>query len=541
MFIYSSVEDYKPMREKIASRVIMKKYFAAILIIVMFSALAGADDTILPPGKNSPVLLIHGLGSDSKSWAKMPELLANRGYKVYVLDYNSYTWMENADDPQKLLGDLCAVLQKKLEEIVFETNKNKVNVIAHSYGGIIVRAYIAGYGVTVGPQYGFYNDIGKVVYLATPHFGTPLKKTMRQRLVQDTDYSLFKNEEILTDSLVYGSDLLNQINKYFYENKEKMEIQELSVSSLGDSLVPGYSANLDTFLVTKENRTLKPISNFNSMHVYLKSYKHSNSEVIGSPGKNLIEINDTSHPVYKICDSFFTGNTKWKKQSVKNKEASSFLVIEFTASTGFEPQKLNNSNVLLERFTSASKKVRVRLFRNKDARSFYAKKIEGGKFQLTVPVEGKKKTFKFVYNIAPGSGSILEFNPANPPFDPDDPGGEDPGEEPGDGKLPEDVTGITSLIKFVKAKYPNDYNSYKAPEDFLDLVRRVRDDLAQKYGNIERLNDQSARFGYTADYEKHADAIYIVGTNQVIDFVSGATAGGVLLDKLHWISVEPPW
>lgn len=304
--------------------------------------------------------------------------------------------------------------------------------------------------------------------------------------------------------------------------------------------MPGFSANLDTFLMSKEARSSAKTKVFPSMHVYLKNYKHTSSPVIGSPANSLIDIGDTSHPVYKICESFFTGTTKWKRQGFKNKDNTSYLVIEFMATTGFDIRKLNNSNVKLERYTSANKKTKVRLFRNKDTRAFYSKNTLGGKFQLTVPFEGKPQSFDFIYNISPGSASILQFNPANPPKDPDDPGG-DPGGEPGDGELPADVTGVQSLIKFVKAKYPNDYQSYKSPDEFLNFVRTIRDDLAAKYSNIERLNDQSARFGYTADYEKHADAIYIVGSNQVIDFVSGATAGGILIDKIHWITVQAPW
>ncbi|MDP1833388.1 MAG: alpha/beta fold hydrolase [Candidatus Moranbacteria bacterium] len=69
-----------------------------------------------------------------------------------------YDWRNsNIDSAQKL--------QTKIEAIRKQTKISKVDVVAHSMGGLVARAYIE------GDDYG--NDVDKMITLGTPHHGSP--------------------------------------------------------------------------------------------------------------------------------------------------------------------------------------------------------------------------------------------------------------------------------------------------------------------------------------------------------------------------------
>jgi hypothetical protein len=92
---------------------------------------------------------------------------------------------------------------------------------------------------------------------------------------------------------------------------------------------------------------------------------------------------------------------------------------------------------------------------------------------------------------------------------------------------PEDVYDIGSLRTFV-LWYLRE-NAFKYYSEKKIPAGMVRDKLASMYPNIERLNDQQERHQYSAGDHMHRDAIYLVGTRQIIDFVTGSSAPGRLL------------
>jgi len=105
-----------------------------------------------------PVLLVHGMGfRDNKVinyWGRIPKELEKIGCKIY------YGYQEsNADIETNGLH-----IKKRIEDIVSETNCEKVNIIAHSKGGLDTRYAISTLGIG--------DKVASLTTISTPHNGS---------------------------------------------------------------------------------------------------------------------------------------------------------------------------------------------------------------------------------------------------------------------------------------------------------------------------------------------------------------------------------
>lgn len=105
-----------------------------------------------------PVLLVHGMGfRDDKRigyWGRIPKILEDAGCDVYLGNQDS-----NGSIPSN--GEFIA---RRILEILEQTSAEKVNVIAHSKGGLDTRYAISALGC------GKY--VASLTTLATPHNGS---------------------------------------------------------------------------------------------------------------------------------------------------------------------------------------------------------------------------------------------------------------------------------------------------------------------------------------------------------------------------------
>ncbi len=121
------------------------------------------------PTRDVPVLLVHGCQSDAtRSFAStwfdgrpglMPFLSA-RGFAVFAITFPCGQ------------GDLYFQAQhigNAIEVIKERTGADKVDVVAHSAGGIAARMYLTGVRKSWGRRY--QKDIRKLIFAATPHQG----------------------------------------------------------------------------------------------------------------------------------------------------------------------------------------------------------------------------------------------------------------------------------------------------------------------------------------------------------------------------------
>ena len=106
-----------------------------------------------------PVLLVHGMGfrDDNKLfsyWGRIPNAIEARGCQVFMGNQDCNAAIETNGE----------YLVKRVNEILEETGAKKINIIAHSKGGLDSRYAISTLGLG--------NKVASLTTLATPHNGS---------------------------------------------------------------------------------------------------------------------------------------------------------------------------------------------------------------------------------------------------------------------------------------------------------------------------------------------------------------------------------
>ncbi len=107
-----------------------------------------------------PILLVHGLGMKDtffmKSFGRIDRILRIQGYTVFKSNVDGFGTVEgNAEQ-----------LKDEIETILRETGAEKVNIIAHSKGGLDAKYMIQ--------QCGMADRVASLTTLCTPHLGSPI-------------------------------------------------------------------------------------------------------------------------------------------------------------------------------------------------------------------------------------------------------------------------------------------------------------------------------------------------------------------------------
>lgn len=117
-----------------------------------------AADNAMDTKLNFPILLVHGMGfRDDKRfsyWGRIPQALEEMGCRVYF----------GAQDGNADVETNAAHLAQRIQQILEETGAEKVNIIAHSKGGLDIR-----YAISV---LGMAPKVASLTTLATPHHGS---------------------------------------------------------------------------------------------------------------------------------------------------------------------------------------------------------------------------------------------------------------------------------------------------------------------------------------------------------------------------------
>lgn len=105
-----------------------------------------------------PIVLVHGMGvRDGKRleyWGRIPKVLRAAGRQVF----------SGGQDANGSVEDNAAVLKARILSVLAETGSEKVNVIAHSKGGLDTRYMIS--HLDMGGR------VASLTTLATPHHGS---------------------------------------------------------------------------------------------------------------------------------------------------------------------------------------------------------------------------------------------------------------------------------------------------------------------------------------------------------------------------------
>jgi len=110
-----------------------------------------------PAPSHAPLLLIHGVLCNGGVWHPFTRWLEDRGVApVYTLSYGP---------PLASIELFAEQAAAKIDAILADTGARQVIVVAHSMGGLVVRAFLRRYGGA---------KIARLVTIATPHEGSVL-------------------------------------------------------------------------------------------------------------------------------------------------------------------------------------------------------------------------------------------------------------------------------------------------------------------------------------------------------------------------------
>ena len=116
-----------------------------------------------------PVLLIHGIFHNSSAFLKIKQRLKAFGWRqIYSLNLSTYS---------KGIPDLAQEISQKIDSILKDSDFKKVDIVAHSLGGMIARYYIQ---CLEG-----HPKIRHCITLGTPHQGTLLAKIGLGKSIRD--------------------------------------------------------------------------------------------------------------------------------------------------------------------------------------------------------------------------------------------------------------------------------------------------------------------------------------------------------------------
>jgi uncharacterized protein (TIGR03437 family) len=224
---------------------------------------------------------------------------------------NVYFFENCTECPECSIEELGAELATFLNALPLP----QVDVIAHSMGGLIVRSYLA--GKSVAPS--VFNPpatpkIRKAVFLATPHFGSPLADELTTNALlaslYGTDVQIMEMER--ASQFEWDLATWNQFADDLRGVDAVSAIGNAGPNGTGDGVVLLTSASLD-FAVPGRTRVVP------YCHIPGTDVDGLAGALTGCNASGIAYIDSTSHPSYQIVSSFLMDGTAW--QSVGNAPA----------------------------------------------------------------------------------------------------------------------------------------------------------------------------------------------------------------------------
>jgi len=154
-----------------------------------------------------PIVLVHGIAAHDrisvvKFWGRIPEVLADRGIKIFW--GNTDAWGDYETNALTLKGTI--------EKILSETKNEKVNIIAHSKGGIDSRYLIW--------KYDFGDKIASLTTICTPHHGSEIADLIYNQKIIHTKLT---KKVLLIFGELYGDTNPNVYNVNYQLTSARME------------------------------------------------------------------------------------------------------------------------------------------------------------------------------------------------------------------------------------------------------------------------------------------------------------------------------
>jgi len=232
---------------------------------------------------NYPVILVHGIAmTDQKlvfsSWGKIPDILKEYGVDVYM--GNTDAWGSIASNAE--------IIKNTIDTVLNDTGKKKVNIIAHSKGGLDSRMMIW--------KYNYGDKVASLTTVSTPHHGS-----MVADLVQSA-------KPLHTKAVKRSLEVLGKIYNDMYPDaySASYELTTGSMKEFNKTVIWDDRVFFQSIYSTMTNVSDDPF--FASGFLYLKRVEGDNDGLVSEYstrwGKNIIKV-DAALSHGQIID--FTG------------------------------------------------------------------------------------------------------------------------------------------------------------------------------------------------------------------------------------------
>lgn len=204
-----------------------------------------------------PILLVHGIFfrdfDKVNYWGRIPEELVKNGATIYYGNHSS----------SLAVKDSAEELAKRIKEIVKETNCGKVNVIAHSKGGLDTRYAISNLGMD--------KYIASLTMINTPNHGclfadylmTKAPKVLKKQVSNSYNFALKKLGDAEPDFIAGVTDLTHPKTEEL--NKEMKDSKNVYYQAFGSVLKHPISGGFP----------------FNLTNAYVKQFDGKNDGLVG--------------------------------------------------------------------------------------------------------------------------------------------------------------------------------------------------------------------------------------------------------------------
>jgi pimeloyl-ACP methyl ester carboxylesterase len=284
------------------------------LVLLIFPGLLSAQ--LIPAGQpvpksaNPPVVFLDGYqagctGSDfASNFGAADKLL--QANSIVTLYFDNCTVAAPSGSTKPDIETVGAAFGKFLGALKYTdgTPVTQVDVVAHSMGGLVLRSYLSGIQDTTPVAFNppAVPGIRRIVFLATPHFGTTLAALL--------------GVDIQTHEMAPASQFLLALNTWNQGTDDLRGISAISVSGNGgtgeESLIPGFDDGVVALTSSslgfyQPGRTrIVPDCHTTDSLLVLAGFCSSST-----PALNMI-TNDTSNPVSNIIVSFLSGTSAWQ-------------------------------------------------------------------------------------------------------------------------------------------------------------------------------------------------------------------------------------
>ena len=162
----------------------------------------------------TPVILIHGIWSNRSSMTTVAWALKHTGqFEFAAVDYGTPPRKSN-QDIRLSVKYLADGVERMLDKLNNEGVKvSRVDIVAHSMGGLVSRLYIVGDGQSIPPH---SDKVRRLITLGTPHGGSPVADwyadlIVNRSVVCDSDPTRFDETKVTE----------NEINWFIGEIRER--------------------------------------------------------------------------------------------------------------------------------------------------------------------------------------------------------------------------------------------------------------------------------------------------------------------------------